>query len=794
MSEQDPFPRNEYEPVGTTTMRVVPYMTTNLRQDHPYHRYSGHYGSIRIKRLLASMVEKGTLVQDGPEITPDPALISTELKPHQKRLVAEMKRYENCPFYYTHRVRLGYLCDAVGSGKSLTLLSLIAENKEVTGGKSMRMPFMNPIEGWSGRPKEPTMFNPYTNGPVPYKSIRSSLIVIPHIIFSQWKQYITRDSNLSVFYISTRKNVSQFVDALDTYVSDPSQAPDIVLVKSSMYNVLDEEIQNKGESYKTQVDVEEYVPERQTIDSSICNVLNVAQTMITNTRQLRIVRNGYRGGTETIQGIGELLQGMRQVLNNGNEDIDRVMNTNELIPGQLNNTQYIPKCGLVWNRVIIDEADTIPISNARPIMSRMIWLVSASYTSFLYPHTSPPPHRRGFIRDIIESQDKFEFYTQYAYFTSPLEAIIESFPLPPMQEQIVRCHTPEHVRVAYASNMGDVIDAVNAGDTEGAIRMCHCETQTNTDGLIESLRSNIQSQIEDIESKMRRMETLAETCERKKREYTESLEQMGPVQMITNPDILHHHTEITTALRITMRSQEHYRTKQNTYRNHIESLQNRIQSMEERIQNQMEEDCPICMESIPEDKRAVLKCCNASFCVDCVMQQIASYRDRTTQCPCPLCRARLGPDTFTVIKSSSVESNESQQERLPTKQQALFNLLENRQEHPRVLLFSSYDATFTQIQNQMDERGIKYSLLNGSDGSIQNKIQEHMNGKVQVLCMNSRMMGAGLNLQHATDIILYHKQIEELQTQIIGRAQRPGRDGQNPLKIWKLSYEREYVH
>ena len=49
-------------------------------------------------------------------------------------------------------------------------------------------------------------------------------------------------------------------------------------------------------------------------------------------------------------------------------------------------------------------------------------------------------------------------------------------------------------------------------------------------------------------------------------------------------------------------------------------------------------------------------------------------------------------------------------------------------------------------------------------------------GEINVLFLNSKNNGAGINLQEATDIILYHKMNENLETQILGRANRIGRD------------------
>ena len=56
--------------------------------------------------------------------------------------------------------------------------------------------------------------------------------------------------------------------------------------------------------------------------------------------------------------------------------------------------------------------------------------------------------------------------------------------------------------------------------------------------------------------------------------------------------------------------------------------------------------------------------------------------------------------------------------------------------------------------------------------------------------MNSNLFGCGLNLQITTDILFLHKTEHELQSQIIGRAQRPGR--KNKLAVWFLMHENEH--
>ena len=55
--------------------------------------------------------------------------------------------------------------------------------------------------------------------------------------------------------------------------------------------------------------------------------------------------------------------------------------------------------------------------------------------------------------------------------------------------------------------------------------------------------------------------------------------------------------------------------------------------------------------------------------------------------------------------------------------------------------------------------------------------------------LNSNFFGSGLNLEKTTDIIIYHKVDQNLKNQIVGRAQRLGRE--NSLKVWNLMHDNE---
>ena len=108
------------------------------------------------------------------------------------------------------------------------------------------------------------------------------------------------------------------------------------------------------------------------------------------------------------------------------------------------------------------------------------------------------------------------------------------------------------------------------------------------------------------------------------------------------------------------------------------------------------------------------------------------------------------------------------------------------------MLFSNYDRTFENIIKELSDNDIKYSKLTGSNVVINSIIKRFESGEIKVLMLNALNYGSGLNLQMATDIIIYHELKIELETQVIGRAQRLGRT--EPLNVYYLMHENEQVN
>lgn len=787
--EESRFIKNVIPMIETEGMRILPFNTINNRIDdtlNPYRRYSD-YRMVReqYQTLLLELIKQGTILPEGNRITNEMLGddIVKELKPHQQRLVWEMKRYENCPYTYTTNGRYGFLCDKVGTGKSLSILALIAANKNVCGGKQYKVPYITPIRRYDGSFVLPTGldYTTYQNSSE-YKFIRSTLIVVPHSIISQWIQYINDDTNLSCYVVNTRKKIDLFLQELPMFVEKPEDAPDIVLVKSSIYNKFTDSINTvyQEPEYKQ----EPYVPETTSQDFMSHELPNIVREIRITYRGLLRTAEDFRVGNVTKQSFAKKMMDLVEYFDTKKDIIRTAQEDTTVTHGKILNYVIKIKKGLVWNRVVYDEADTIAIGNANRVWGRVYWLVTASYPYIIKPLTQPPPHRTGFIRGAIDSQVRQQFYLQHCIYTNELSFLERGFSLPDIVETKIECFTSREELAASAADMENVLEAIQAGDTSGAIALCGISENSSESGIIErmeaSLKNDIQCVSGRLESNRRRLERVNESIN----EVNGAIGELGDISSITEPDTLLRYQQLLEGQQVLNRNKIRISRLVSNQEAELDSLDRRLTSMVERVKESLEQDCPICMEKIPDGKKAVLNCCSQTFCVDCLMQQIAAYRHRTTTSPCPNCRADLTMDSFTVLKSKKKEETDSQRERLPYKQEALKTLLDDP-ERSQVLLFSNHDGSFEQCKSVFDAQDIKYAILDGSSGAIQNKIKKWKNGKLRVLCLHAQNLGTGLNLQAATDLVIYHKiKQKALDKQIIGRAQRPGREV--PLRVWRL--------
>ena len=85
--------------------------------------------------------------------------------------------------------------------------------------------------------------------------------------------------------------------------------------------------------------------------------------------------------------------------------------------------------------------------------------------------------------------------------------------------------------------------------------------------------------------------------------------------------------------------------------------------------------------------------------------------------------------------------------------------------------------------------GIKAAIPKGSSNSINKTLEKFNNNEINILFLDTKHFGQGLNLEQADEIILFHKMTSDMEKQAIGRAQRPGRNTE--LIVHHLLHENE---
>jgi SNF2 family DNA or RNA helicase len=109
----------------------------------------------------------------------------------------------------------------------------------------------------------------------------------------------------------------------------------------------------------------------------------------------------------------------------------------------------------------------------------------------------------------------------------------------------------------------------------------------------------------------------------------------------------------------------------------------------------------------------------------------------------------------------------------------------------KIIIFASYEESLNTICDVLRQNDIAFQKLGGQTSSINRQV-EAFRTDTKVLLVNSSVRSAGLNLEFATDVIFYHKIIDQKKaTQVICRAQRIGRTSN--LRVHNLRYQDELL-
>jgi len=445
---------------------------------------------------------------------------------------------------------------------------------------------------------------------------------------------------------------------------------------------------------------------------------------------------------------------------------------------------YLTKDNYTVNRIIIDECNSIKGSQLFNINKIFTWLVTSSISSLMtnsgyitkqqqsatqgysYHVREKTIMSTGFVLNTIcrlyEYRDNFKLYL----INNP-EYIKQSILLPETQTFVIVCKDNVIIQVLNGIVTDDIMRMLNAGDVEGII--------TKMDVVVGD-ESNIISIITQ--------------------KYTD--------------DLLIKEYELKVAIENPKYKPETESISIANKRIAITELKYKISCIEDRIKNA--DSCPVCIDDFINP--IVTPCCNNKYCFNCIT---LSLNIKNT---CPSCRKVLeiskllvvsdkikttitNANKSDIISSKSISEIKTYTEKIEylksisinsTKYENMNRIFELNNDNPikKYLIFTEYETTLnTKITSILEKWNLKYDRIRGSSATINKQLEKYKssNGETNVLLVNSKFFGSGMNLENTTDIIIMHKMQSDIEMQAIGRAQRFGRVGE--LRVWKLYYQNE---
>ena len=699
--------------------------------------------------------------------------IKISLKPHQISNILHMKSIEEDNNRFTYNIDMGVLSDTVGYGKSLCILGLIADTKlckpktynmiksnnhgffrqhkysayRITSGLKYYTHF-DPLSGDNTNISDCFMTVQYK----PTEIINSNLIVVPHNIYSQWRDYIQKYTTLSCYYIYRKKHIVANFKKYNQY--------DIVLCKATRYNELMSAL-----SYSYEKKVNSHYNSVYTIfddfkiNSTYCNMkhcvklindIKVNKTFKKNKNMLFQLMDTVKNNLTSFDKEGFL----------SNEC--KLTNYNQEFKGYNNKYVNVVK-GPIWSRVIIDEADSVKGINI-PIHGFFHWYITSSLDTLFFRTRNI---NSAFIRNAFQNNSKgiFNVFWNDYVVKNRQNILIQSFNIKDPIHKYILCKTPTHIHILSGLVDSAVLECLSADNIPLAIQRLGCEVKSQT-GVVKTLTNDIQQKINKLQKQKENYQKELIDLHRKLFSSVEE-EKKNISSMIS------------------------YRRKRiSETPQRVKLLTERLNEIKNRITKQ-DDNCPICLDTVSVPTQ--VKCCKNMFCLKCIT---LTLRQRPR---CPMCRSDVKTTDLCVIKTDKEKKEEDEKERKEREEeiknnkpiQKIDNLLKiiHEKKEGKFLIFSNYDETFRLIERKLDESKITHRRVCGNGYVIDNIVRGYTSGTIKVLMLNTKYYASGMNLEMTTDIIIYHKLTKDLERQVIGRGQRLGRTC--VLNVHHLCYDNE---
>jgi hypothetical protein len=395
----------------------------------------------------------------------------------------------------------------------------------------------------------------------------------------------------------------------------------------------------------------------------------------------------------------------------------------------------------IWNRIIIDEADSIKLPKDMGCLYKFMWLVTGTPTGLFYTDKS-------FVTKIFNQNSQSEKLNDYFVFKNDEKFIEQSIVLPNPKRLKIKCITPRELDIIKDVIPPSVLQMINAGNSEQAIKALNCNVDTN-ENILQVVTKNI---LDSIKNKQIELE--------------------AEIRKVYHPS-----------------QQKEHESRIKFIENQINKLEEKYNDIKKKIYELNDSHCPVCMGEFTNP--IITECCKSCFCFDCLAISLGELKSNK----CPNCRQTISQSTIHVIADKSTIEEEQEKSKinankyeLKDKMDVLVDLIEAKPDGS-FMVFANYAETFTKIEQRLKQLGITYHILKGVASVVAKNIDDFREKKVRVLMLNAQFFGAGMNLQMTTDLVIFHRFKQEMEEQIIGRAQRLGR--KTALNVYYLLHENE---
>ena len=379
-----------------------------------------------------------------------------------------------------------------------------------------------------------------------------------------------------------------------------------------------------------------------------------------------------------------------------------------------------------WKRIMIDEAHDIIHQIPDNLNYYYLWLISGTYIDILKRNSNN--YSFGLKRLMNDTT------LNLIVVKNNIDFIKSSFNLPEPIEKFYLCKLPVNYLIAKKFLNNSVMEKINANDFAGAIKELGGKNETE-DNIIELVSKGLKRELYNLEMEK---------------------------TYITNQDILDDDKEL----------------KLKNINIKITNQQNKINDLTERMKSLNTNNCIICMDTV---KNPVLLDCTHLYCGSCIFTWVKDNKN------CPYCRTPiLSYDKLIAIVNDNKKPIEHK-ETILTKEETFINIVKNKPDG-KFIVFSKNDLGFELIKTKMNDNNIKYDFLKGNTSHMLNVLDKFKTGKINIILLNTQYAGSGIDINYATDVIIFHSMGVDKQ-QAIGRAQRVGR--KTELYIHNLTYEHE---